>query len=262
MKRLICFVLAAAFLLSLFLFASCGEKEDLSRQAVEYLKSKYDKDTFTVSEPVKDKSLSGRYELSACSQDDGIDFAVYVYPLFITDSYSVTKANRGAGEKIRSVLDAATLESVSSIVVFPVYDDGDTDFRFTTLPIEWECEMTGIDNIVLSDCDDAKAVGDMIGRIVAELKAGGITLESVRFTFGMNGYTVSITTDSDYVLSLNGEQLAELVGKAVDGAVEKAKRSENIFSDRSVKIDLNTASANADEETGATESAADNGNKR
>ena len=259
MKKTLYIILAAALLLSLSVSAACGEKDDLGKQTLDYLEQKYEKDTFVLSEVPKNKSLTGRYELAAQSSDDGIDFEVYIYAFFITDSYSVTKANIRAGEKVRKLLTEETLEGIENIVVYPVYDDGGTDYRFTSLPIDCEDTLNEISSIVLVGTDDTAAAAKEIGSIVNELNDGGVSLDKICFTFDFSGYTVTIDTDAEYVLSLDGEQLTELVGRNVDGAVAKAKEAENIFAERSVKIALNSESET--EATEASESATEGAKK-
>ncbi len=259
MKKTLYIILAATLLLSLSVSAACGEKDDLGKQTLDYLEQKYEKDTFVLSEVPKNKSLTGRYELAAQSSDDGIDFEVYIYAFFITDSYSVTKANIRAGEKVRKLLTEETLEGIENIVVYPVYDDGGTDYRFTSLPIDCEDTLNEISSIVLAGTDDTAAAAKEIGSIVNELNDGGVSLDKICFTFDFSGYTVTIDTDAEYVLSLDGEQLTELVGRNVDGAVAKAKEAENIFAERSVKIALNSESET--EATEASESATEGAKK-
>lgn len=247
MKRIIYTVLAATLLSCAFLFVSCGEKDEIGRQTLEYLEQKYEKDTFTVSEVPKTKSVTGRYELAVKSDDDGVDFDVYIYAFFITDSYSVTKANIRAGEKVREMLEPETLEGIKEITVYPVYDDGGTDYRFTSLPIDGGDALTEISSISLKDTDDTSEAAKEIDGIVRQLKRSGVSLEKVCFSFGTAGYTVYIDTNSEYVLSLDGEQLNELVVKSVEAAVSKAKEGENIFADRSVKVELNEGGTEATE---------------
>ena len=257
MKKVLHTVIAAALLLSAIFLVSCGENDELSRQAMEYLENKYEKDTFGLSEVPKTKSVTGRYEIKARSEEDGIDFDVYVYAFFITDSYSVTKANIRAEEKIRALLDEETSAAVKSVTVYPVYDDGGTDYRFTSLPLDTEDTLTSIDSIVLNEGEDTSAAAAAVKSITEQLDAGGVRLDRVRFVYESGGYTVNIDTNSEYIMSLDNEAIGEMIGKRIDGALAEAKESDSIFADRSVTVAVDKDSETETEaETEATEQAA------
>ena len=260
MKKVLHIVIAVALLLSSFLFVSCGENDELPKQAMEYLKNKYEKDTFEFSEIPKTKSVTGRYEFSVRSDDDGIDFDLYVYAFFITDSYSVTKANVKAQEKIRSLLNDETLASVKSVTVYPVYDDGGTDYRFTSVPLDAETSITDIDSIVLNETDDSRSVAALVKSVSGQLDSGGLKLEHIRFVFDLDGYTVNVDTDTGYILSLDADSIGDLISTKIDGAMSEKRGSGDIFADRSVVITL-TEDAEPKAESGA-ETAANTANKK
>ena len=252
MKKIIHILLAATMLLSVFLLTACGKKDDVTNQALEYLEHKYEKDTFEISEGPINKSVTGRYELAAQSTDDGVKFNLYVYSLFITDSYSVTKANARAGEKVKSLLNEEVLGAVKEITVYPIYDDGGIDYRFTNLPVDAEDDLTSIDNILLNDVSDTDEVVKSVEGVLNQLKTAGVSLSGVRFTFNYSGYTVSVETDTEFVLALEEDQLKELVDSKVESALTKAKENEKMFAEKTVAVDLN-ATETETEATDATE---------
>ncbi|MBQ9511306.1 MAG: hypothetical protein IJR55_06410 [Clostridia bacterium] len=237
MRKILGLIMALLIVASVPLLSACSQSARYEKAVFEHLNKKYPEKTFRLLAYKKNNNSNGRYEIDAVCDNDSTKFSVYVYPnMFITDGYSVSRANSMALAELHSaVAYTASLQYISNIRWLRPYNEENTDYSFRTVDSYDDFSLENlktIDTIYLDSPTDVESAEMGIITSIYALNAYDVNLENVGFEFSIKGYkNCRFTTDTASVLAAEKGEIAKCIEEGINtsGIIENALAAVNTF---------------------------------
>lgn len=231
----------------------CTPSKKIQNNVLGYLQDKYgDGLSFEYIDYTQDKGASGRYEVNARCTTDGTVFQIYVYSsLFITDSYSVVRANDTMDKAIRELfLTKDYSDYIEKITWKNLFEDDAADYRFRTVEepnVVDIREANRIYRVALTAGRTPEQYVSWMFNFLYDMKDSGAEVADVSFEFPYGDDTFVIHTDYGTIAEFG---FGQVLYKIVPVIEEEAARQKDIFSiDDVVTLDMRTVVEAAEETT-------------
>lgn len=225
MKKTLSALLALLFCGMAVLMTACTPPKKYQQKVLDYLTEEYPGKTFELTSFKQNKETSGRYEVSASCNEDGTKFDIYVYStVFLTDGYSVVRANKRAAVLLREkVVGTDAFEYIADIRWLRIYNEDSTDYSFRHVDNVEELtakDITSVDTVTFNSPIEASDAEKGIRATVNAFDAAGMTLESVGFEFTVGYKSCRLTTDSASVANASDGEIAEYIASELSSTEE------------------------------------------
>lgn len=227
MKKLLSLFTALLLCAATVLLSSCASAKKYQQKVLDYLAKNYESKKFELTSYTTNKGTSSRYEVKARCIDDGTDFDIYVYSAaFITDSYSVTRANKRMESLIHPIVSGTDAYSyIGNIRWLRPYNEETTDYSFRSVSNPEAVvisELTSIDTVTfVSEVDTTEEAANGITAFIDAFAASDISLESVTFEFSLTyAPDCRLTTNSESIKNSEKSEIIQFIESQIASNTE------------------------------------------